>query len=59
MIVRGMTHTLASDKGVQKYVRQPMMIDGQGGIVDRLPPELGQHNAELLSQRVHGLNEVK
>jgi crotonobetainyl-CoA:carnitine CoA-transferase CaiB-like acyl-CoA transferase len=47
MIVRGMTHTLVSDKGVQKYVRQPMMIDGQGGIIERLPPELGQHNGEL------------
>jgi crotonobetainyl-CoA:carnitine CoA-transferase CaiB-like acyl-CoA transferase len=47
MVVRGMTHTLPSAEGVQKYVRQPIMIDGRSGVIDRLPPELGQHNGEL------------
>ena len=50
MIVRGMTHTLPSAEGVQKYVRQPMMMDGQGGVIDRLPPALGQHNDELFGR---------
>jgi crotonobetainyl-CoA:carnitine CoA-transferase CaiB-like acyl-CoA transferase len=59
MIVRGMTQSLASSEGVQKYVRQPMMMDGQGGVIARPPPSLGQHNAELLSHRVQGLSAVK
>ncbi|MDO9278080.1 MAG: CoA transferase [Polaromonas sp.] len=48
MVVRGMTQTLATADGVQKYVRQPILMDGQGGVISRLPPALGQHNDELL-----------
>ena len=48
MLVRGMTHTLESAEGVQNYVRQPILMDGQGGVINRLPPALGQHNNELL-----------
>jgi crotonobetainyl-CoA:carnitine CoA-transferase CaiB-like acyl-CoA transferase len=50
MVVRGMTHTLATAGGVQKYVRQPVLIDGQGGVIHRLPPALGEHNEELLGR---------
>ena len=48
MVVRGMTQTLATADGVQKYVRQPILMDGQGGVISRFPPALGQHNDELL-----------
>jgi len=47
MIVRGMTQTLVSADGLQKYVRQPILLDGHGGVITRLPPALGQHNDEL------------
>jgi crotonobetainyl-CoA:carnitine CoA-transferase CaiB-like acyl-CoA transferase len=47
MLVRGMTHTLETPGGVQNYVRQPILMDGQGGVINRLPPELGQHNNEI------------
>jgi crotonobetainyl-CoA:carnitine CoA-transferase CaiB-like acyl-CoA transferase len=50
MLVRGMTQTLETADGVHKYVRQPILMDGQGGVIDRLPPALGQHNDELLGQ---------
>ncbi len=49
MIVRGMTQTLETAEGKQKYVRQPILMDGQGGLINRLPPALGQHNEELLA----------
>jgi crotonobetainyl-CoA:carnitine CoA-transferase CaiB-like acyl-CoA transferase len=48
MVARGMTQALASAVGVQKYVRQPILMDGHGGVINRLPPALGQHNNELL-----------
>jgi formyl-CoA transferase len=48
MVVRGMTQTLVTAQGEQKYVRQPILMDGQGGLIRCLPPTLGQHNEELL-----------
>lgn len=48
MVVRGMTQTLETADGVQKYVRQPILMDDQGSVIHRLPPGLGQHNDELL-----------
>jgi crotonobetainyl-CoA:carnitine CoA-transferase CaiB-like acyl-CoA transferase len=48
MVVRGMSQTLVTSDGVQKYVRQPILMNGQGGLIHCLPPTLGQHNEELL-----------
>ena len=48
MIVRRMGVDLDHAGGVLHFVRQPLLIDGNAGGVVRPPPELGQHNAEVL-----------
>jgi crotonobetainyl-CoA:carnitine CoA-transferase CaiB-like acyl-CoA transferase len=59
MLARGMTRTLATPDGVQKYVRQPILMDGQGGVINRLPPALGQHNEELLGRAKQSGSQAK
>ena len=34
--------------GMQTFIRQPLMLDGQVGHISSQAPPLGQHNAELL-----------
>ena len=48
LVARGMVGTVAGPDGVQKFVRQPVLLDGQTGAIGRPAPDLGQHNAELL-----------
>ncbi len=48
MLARQMTVEVEGVNGRQKFVRQPLMLDGQGGAISRPAPALGQHNAEVL-----------
>lgn len=34
-----------------RFIRQPLLIDGELGSIERPPPGLGQHNAELLGHK--------
>lgn len=36
------------EHGGRRYIRQPLLFDGDGGSLRRGTPELGEHNAELL-----------
>ena len=58
MRVRGMQQTLVSADGAHQYVRQPILMDGQGGSIHRLPPALGQHNDELLGNAKKPANKA-
>ncbi|MDO8773470.1 MAG: CoA transferase [Burkholderiaceae bacterium] len=49
MVARDMTQQVVGTNGVQKFVRQPLMIDGDTGSISRPVPQLGEHNRELLS----------
>ena len=55
MVARGMAVEVAVDgegitrPGPKHFVRQPLLMDGQGGAAAMLPvPALGQHNADIL-----------
>ena len=45
---RRMTATVNGSHGPQKFLRQPLMINGEGGLITRQAPERGQHNIEIL-----------
>lgn len=49
---RAMTVDVAGpngEGGIQKFVRQPLLLNGDGGTVSCQAPALGQHNAEVLN----------
>ncbi len=51
MAARAMAVSVAGphgQNGMQTFVRQPLMLDAEGGRIDHQAPALGQHNAELL-----------
>ena len=51
VIARGMIQDVAAPHGCpMRYVRQPLLIDGEGGTIKAPAPALGQHNAEILSE---------
>ena len=48
LVARGMQVDIDSRQGTQRFVRQPLLLDGRVGVVARPAPGLGEHNAELL-----------
>jgi crotonobetainyl-CoA:carnitine CoA-transferase CaiB-like acyl-CoA transferase len=48
MVARRMAIPVDGPNGVQTFVRQPLLIDGQVPGIRRQAPELGEHNTELL-----------
>ena len=49
---RAMTVDVAGpngENGIQKFVRQPLLLNGDGGTISCQAPALGQHNAEVLN----------
>ena len=50
LISRRMVLEVDGPQGRQRFVRQPLLIDGQVGAIARPAPALGEHNAELLTQ---------
>ena len=48
VVARRLAVKIDGPNGVQTFVRQPLMIDGQMGEITRQAPRLGQHNEELL-----------
>lgn len=48
VVARGMAVQVDGPNGLQTFVRQPLLIDGQLGDILRQAPQLGQHNGELL-----------
>jgi crotonobetainyl-CoA:carnitine CoA-transferase CaiB-like acyl-CoA transferase len=48
IVARRMITEIDGPGGKLRYVRQPLVIDGEVGAIVRSAPELGQHNAELL-----------
>lgn len=48
MVARNMTVEIGGVQGRQKFVRQPLMMNGQGGAITRAAPALGQHTDEVL-----------
>ena len=50
MMARRMTLDVDSPTGgATRFVRQPLVLNGNIGQIVRAVPELGEHNAELLS----------
>ena len=48
---RAMTVDVAGpngENGIQKFVRQPLLLDGDGGAIGCQAPALGEHNVEVL-----------
>jgi crotonobetainyl-CoA:carnitine CoA-transferase CaiB-like acyl-CoA transferase len=48
VIARGLAVQVDGPNGVQTFVRQPLLIDGQMGEITCQAPQLGEHNVELL-----------
>ncbi len=48
MAARGMAVKIDGLNGAQTFLRQPLLIDGEGGVIQCQAPALGQHNAEVL-----------
>ena len=48
MVARRMRVDVDGPAGVQKFVRQPIIFDGEIGAIVRQAPGLGEHNAEVL-----------
>ena len=48
LVARRMAVTIDGPNGRQTFVRQPLIMDGAIGSLQRPVPALGQHNAELL-----------
>ncbi len=49
VVARGMSVTFDGPKGQQTFARQPISFDGEAVTITRAAPDLGQHNAELLT----------
>lgn len=47
---RRMVLEVDGPQGKQRFVRQPLLIDGHAGAIARPAPALGEHNTELLAQ---------
>ncbi len=48
---RGMIQNVVSTDGRHlRYVRQPLLIDGEGGTITASAPALGQHNDEVMAE---------
>lgn len=48
---RGMIQDLVGAVGRRlRYVRQPLLIDGEGGTITASAPALGQHNDEVMAE---------
>lgn len=47
LVARRMAVQVDGPNGMQTFVRQPLLIDGQVSVLLRQAPQLGQHNAEL------------
>ena len=47
---RRMIVEAAGPEGTRRYVRQPLIIDGEIGVIARSAPELGQHTAEVMNE---------
>ena len=58
---RAMTVDVAGpngENGIQKFVRQPLLLNGDGGTISCQAPALGQHNAEVLNAlELHATSE--
>ena len=48
LVARRMAVQVDGPNGLQTFMRQPLLIDGQVTEIQRQAPRLGQHNAELL-----------
>ena len=48
MAARRMSVEVGGQHGAQKFVRQPLVLDGQTGVIRSQAPSLGQHTAEVL-----------
>lgn len=48
IVARGMVTEIDGPDGVQRFVRQPLALDGATGSIVRPAPGLGQHNTEVL-----------
>ncbi len=48
MVARRMVVEVDGPHGTQKFVRQPLLFDGEGGAITCQAPALGQHDAQLL-----------
>lgn len=48
MVARHMTAEVDGPLGIQKFVRQPLLLDGNAGKIKSQAPALGQHNADVL-----------
>ncbi len=51
VVARRMAVQVDGPNGMQTFVRQPLLIDGQVQEILRQAPQLGQHNTELLGAR--------
>jgi crotonobetainyl-CoA:carnitine CoA-transferase CaiB-like acyl-CoA transferase len=65
---RGLFVNSTGPTGALRYIRQPLLIDGQGGTVGAVAPQLAEHNDEIFTelgydaaelQRLRGVELVK
>jgi crotonobetainyl-CoA:carnitine CoA-transferase CaiB-like acyl-CoA transferase len=57
---RRMIVEVASESGeTLRYIRQPLLIDGDGGVITSPAPRLGQHNEEILSALGYDPEDMK
>jgi crotonobetainyl-CoA:carnitine CoA-transferase CaiB-like acyl-CoA transferase len=47
---RGLVFSVPSDPKSIRYIRQPILFDGDGGAISRGCPDLGEHTAEILNE---------
>lgn len=48
MVARRMTVEVDGPQGAQKFVRQPLLLDGDTGVIRSQAPALGEHTVEVL-----------
>lgn len=48
IVARQMAVEVDGPLGMQKFVRQPLLLDGDAGVIRSQAPGLGQHNADVL-----------
>jgi crotonobetainyl-CoA:carnitine CoA-transferase CaiB-like acyl-CoA transferase len=54
MVARQMTVEVDGPQGVQKFVRQPLVLGGETGVIRSQAPSLGQHTSEVLDALTAG-----